>query len=120
VYLSPRRKWMYCGLVFIPAFLFIAGVGLNVACMVANHNQMPVLLADECSREALDADGADPIHTCYTPQTRLKFLGDWIYIRVWDGYFSPGDFLILSGLGLFVPFLTVLVALVLNDYKFFG
>ena len=89
--------------------------------MASNHNQMPVMFADDnCSWDVINADGPDPIHSCYNKGTKLKALTDWIYIRSLDGYFSPGDILLLIGMYLFRPFLFGLVILILDDYKFFG
>src|ERR1700690_1878245 len=97
--LSLRRKIAYTILAFLPGALFSTGLILNTAAMASNHNQMPVMFADDnCSWDVINADGPGPIHSCYNKGTKLKGLTDWIYIRSLDGYFSPGDILLLIGM----------------------
>ena len=64
---------------------------MNQIAMAANHNLMPVFYAG-CTAGEIDSEG---IHVCAGPQTRLKFLTDWINLH--SSIDSPGDICIFAG-----------------------
>ena len=104
------RKWT---LVTVPMMLIVFGAALNQAAVVANHGQMPVLWPGGCDNFP-NTDDTD--HVCMTPETRLKFLCDWIELH--GAVESPGDVFILLGMVLLHPLFWMWVGLVLRrlDY----
>ena len=80
------KKIPYSWLLFGPYALFILGLILNTVVTFANGHQMPVYPPlHDCS--VLQSN--DIIHTCMTPHTHFKWLGD-LFISD-DGVASIGD-----------------------------
>lgn len=84
------KSWL---LIVVPLTLYFTGITMNMVVMAANQNMMPVLVKD-CDVESMESDH---IHTCYTKDTKFKALSDWLYVRRWDAYASPGDIVLILG-----------------------
>jgi hypothetical protein len=105
------RPIPYLHFLALPALLFGLGFMMNAVVVAANHGQMPVLTPGGCDPKE-DMDGR--IHSCMVPETRLKFLADWILIRGM-GIASPGDFIEWAGERLFWPFILIWCVLMIKD-----
>src|SRR5258708_749772 len=82
-----------------PQVLFYTGFASNALVMAANGGQMPVLVPGGCTDSDVDRWHGEvqregmQVHTCMTPETHLKVLGDWIVLRG-RGIMSLGDALL--------------------------
>jgi len=85
---------------------------MNATVIAANYGQMPVLTPGGCDPDDMDS----VIHACMVPETRLKFLGDWVRIRGM-GIASPGDFVLWSGENTFWPCLIIWMVLMIRDRR---
>lgn len=101
-------KWILAG----PPGLFLLGFLMNSLVIAANHGQMPVLMPGSC--DPLYFAG-DPIHTCMTHATHLKFLADWVWVGSLGAIASPGDFLIWAYQYLSVPSLWLWTGLAVKE-----
>lgn len=84
---------------FIPVILFgiaFLGMGLNKLCIYANDGKMPVKIAWGYTAAEVEATGG--IYEPMTEETKLKVLGDVIYVDLDNPYqwtiISVGDVLI--------------------------
>lgn len=100
----------YVFLLLWPALAIGLGFLLNSLCIAANGGAMPVQGSIGCP-----ADPQDPIHSCLTHATHLKFLADWI---LWNhvGVMSPGDLFMEGGAQTFWPGLIAWATLVIKDH----
>lgn len=121
-------KVPYWQVVAVPLAAFWLGLGLNQIVLVANGGKFPVmasprmqakLRADAENKETFDIRDSvvrpgsedeqgqfyDNIHSQMGPNSRAKFLADWITLNggsyppfdnLVGGIYSPGDFLILA------------------------
>lgn len=95
--LNIKHSW----LLWLPFSLDVIGEALNSLCMAANKATMPVLWpGGGCDW----VSETDILHSCMTPATHLKILGDWIQYRHM-AMISPGDLFIMASEFLMVPFL---------------
>jgi hypothetical protein len=101
-------------LLVVPTAFFWLGISMNSIAIAANHSQMPVEWMGGCGTYPEDHD---IVHSCMTPQSRLKILSDWIQLG--RTMTSPGDLLIELHDDLFAPCLWAWVALMLNRLGFF-
>jgi hypothetical protein len=106
----PKIPYWY--LLVGPTALFVIGFALNVLVMVANKNQMPVLIPGGYT-DLLNPD--DVFHTAMKASTHLKIIADWICIS--GGVASPGDFFIWAYDATFIPALAAWLALVIKDQQ---
>lgn len=89
-------------LVVVPSFLIYFGALLNQIALAVNGGYMPVF-AGGCWNQTNDPNGVmDPMHTCMSVHTHLKFLCDWINLQ--PSVLSIGDVCIYGGMALSYPF----------------
>jgi hypothetical protein len=102
-----RKKGPVLGIEILIAspVLILLGAILNQIAVVTNHGLMPVMVPGGCMPGTSDGVG----HICMTPATHLKFLCDWIQLRI--GTASIGDTLIWFGYWLWYPAITAWVVL---------
>jgi uncharacterized protein DUF5317 len=99
----------------MPVACYALGLAFNEIALLANHGLMPVLTNDCEGYVARWAMAGDPLHTCLTGATRLKFFTDW-FIIPGVGTVSVGDGLISIYEYLAFPFLYVWFAFVVKDH----
>jgi hypothetical protein len=83
---------------------------MNAAVVAKNGGVMPVLMTP-CSADTLDGD---PIHVCWSKDTKWKFLADWVVIHN-VGVASPGDFFEWTYEKTFIPALFAWFILTAKD-----
>lgn len=71
-----------------PIICLYLGIALNAICTCANGGVMPVRSVN-CAAVFGDNPDSDPLHTCMTPQSKMKVLGD--VLTQGDGLYSIGD-----------------------------
>lgn len=91
-----KSRWFWLGwpLLVVPQILFWFGALLNQIAEAANGGAMPVL-ANNCNM------GDDLSHICMTPATHLKFLCDWIQLKLMVA--SVGDVFVWTGSLIMAP-----------------
>jgi hypothetical protein len=96
------------------------GFTLNALVMAFNGGQMPVLWPGGCDAMRAIQDmvtslggSSDPLHSCMTHATHLKFLADWIILK--SGVASPGDFLEWAYDYTHIPSVAIWVALTIKE-----
>tara|TARA_B100000614_G_scaffold8871_1_gene8043 strand:- start:742 stop:1320 length:579 start_codon:yes stop_codon:yes gene_type:complete len=92
----------------VPLWGIAAGALMNIIVIAANHGLMPTdphALAASGNPAVAEALTATPGATsgnviAMGPNTRLDFLGDWLYLPPWVPFgdsFSPGDLVLMLG-----------------------
>jgi hypothetical protein len=99
-------------LLLLPFAFQYAGIALNQAAVIANHDTMPVLV-----NQAKASHVPDDIHAVMDSQTRLKFLCDIFDAR--DAIYSLGDGFLFFGLWL-EPYAFFLWALIMIYHRIAG
>jgi hypothetical protein len=127
------NKIPYWQVLAIAPLLYVLGTASNQAVLIANGGKFPVMLnsrqqqAEVAKQEALQSlftaddkpnvpapnpDGMiDDIHCVMSKSNHLKFLAD--YLSLGDGWYSPGDLLIIGGykLWLYAPLVWLVLIL---------
>jgi hypothetical protein len=103
-------KIPFLGFLAGPALSWIFGLTLNKACIASNGGLMPVLEAS-CRWAPTEQ------HTCMTPLSHLKWLGDWIYFANLRLHMSPGDVLMQLGESTIWFGLAIWAVLMIKDYN---
>ena len=119
--LTPSKYLPYWYLLLGPWMFYWLGAVSNIVVVTANHQRMPVRYLDDECPEGLMKD-PDMLHTCFTKDTHLKVLADWLRVpgRNPDSisFTSIGDLLLTVGEQSWLAGLAAWVALILRDrYK---
>jgi len=102
----------YWQFLLIPSLIYGIGWTLNAVVIAINHG-MPVLAYGALTCDTAVFDKA--VHICMTPQTRLRFLADWIYTMGLMA--SPGDYLEWLGERLLWPSFIIWAVLMIRDRR---
>jgi hypothetical protein len=103
-----KVKTPYLWLLLGPLGLTLFGQLMNLICILANGQRMPVMVP-YCTEKMVNI-----IHACGTPATHFKFLADFIVQN--GGVSSLGDKFMEAGEALVIPFLVAWVVMTVIKY----